>query len=240
MQTITIALCEDDADDARKLQRMITASGISANTLVYESTQQLLSAFRARMFQLVFLDIYFGSSADGIAAALEIREIDPDVWIAFTTSSPDHAMFGYKVHAQHYLTKPLDEEEVLALLGRAGRHFEQASDEICITADRRKRSIRQGDIQYVEVFNKKCVIHLADETVETYLSLDDMESRLTLPSFLRCHRSYVVNMDHIKGDDGRDFVMQGGDKVYIGHLTQHKTRKAYQEYLTRLARGERL
>jgi len=46
-------------------------------------------------------------------------------------------------------------------------------------------------------------------------------------------------MDYIKGDDGRDFIMQGGEKVYIGHLTQWKTRKAYQEYLIRLARGDR-
>lgn len=238
MLTINIAICEDDVNDAQTLRRMIADSGISADTLIYEDTEQFLLAFRARRFQLVFLDIYFDSSADGLDTALRIREADPEVWIAFTTLSIDHATFGYKVHAQQYLTKPLDSDEVQALLGRAAEHFDKTSDEISVTIERRKRGIRQSEIQYVEVFNKKCMIHLADETVETYLSLDDMEQQLTLPSFLRCHRSFIVNMDFIKGDDGRDFIMQGGDKVYIGHLNQWKTRKAYQDYLMRLARGE--
>jgi len=239
MQTINIALCEDDANDAHTLRRIVAASGISADTHVYENTEQFLSSFRAHMFQLVFLDIYFEGSADGIDTALKIRELDPDVWIAFTTSSPDFATFGYKVHAQQYLTKPLDEEEVLLLLSRAADYFDKMSDEIFVTIERKKRGIRQSEIRYVEVFNKKCMIHLASETIETYLSLEDMERQLTLPSFLRCHRSYIVNMDYIQGDDGRDFIMQGGEKVYIGHLIQWKTRKAYQEYLVRLARAGR-
>ena len=239
MLTINIALCEDDAGDAHTLRRIVAASGISANTHVYENTEQFLSSFRAHMFQLIFLDIYFEGSADGINTALKIRELDEDVWIAFTTSSPDFAAFGYKVHAQQYLTKPLDEEEVLALLGRAARHFEMKSDELCVTTERRKRGIRQSEIRYVEVFNKKCKIHLADETVETYLSLDDMEQQLTLPSFLRCHRCNIVNMDYIdaRAEDELDFIMENGDRVYIGRNDRYKAKRAYRGYKARLARG---
>ena len=245
MQTINIAVCEDDANDAGALRGMIAGSGLSADVFVYGDAGDFISEFHPGFFQLVFLDIYFDGSIttgrpDGLDAAVKIRETDPDVWIVFTTVSPDHAQFGYTVNADRYITKPLDGHEVRALLRRAGKHFDRASDEIILTVDRKKRGLRMRDIRYVEVFDKKCVIYLKDEKVASYTKIDEMEELLKLPSFLRCHRSFIVNMDYIEAYDGRDFIMSGGGKAYIGHLIQWKVRKTYREYITRLARGERL
>jgi DNA-binding LytR/AlgR family response regulator len=237
MQTISIAICEDSESDASKLRRLIELSSISADVHTYESTTVFLESFRPGFFQLVFLDIYFGSldtdgSADGVEAAKKIREADADVWIVFTTSSPDYAIFGYKVRADRYITKPLDEQEVLSLLGRAATHFSRLSDELVVTVNRKDRSIRLRDIRYVEAHNKQCVIYLQDETVATYTTIDELEKLLRLPSFLRCHRSYIVNMAHIE-TAGRDFVMRGGGVVYISHSNQWKIRKAYLGYVAR-------
>ena len=176
---------------------------------------------------------------EGLSAAVQVRDADPDVWIVFTTSSPIHARFGYKVKADRYLDKPLDEQEVLSLLERASKHFSDTSAEIVITVNYKKHRIKQRDILYVEVFDKKSMIHLKDETVETYMKIGDMEKLLTLPSFIRCHRCYIVNMDYIEDvtDDERDFIMKNGDKVYIGQNTKNKVKRAYLEFTVRLARG---
>jgi DNA-binding LytR/AlgR family response regulator len=106
--------------------------------------------------------------------------------------------------------------------------------------DYKKRVIRQRDIRYVEIFNKKSAIHLADETVTTYINITEMEELLTLPSFLRCHRCNIVNMDYIDGgaEDERDFIMENGDRVYIGRNDRYKAKRAYREYIARLARGQ--
>ncbi|MCL2488770.1 MAG: LytTR family transcriptional regulator DNA-binding domain-containing protein, partial [Oscillospiraceae bacterium] len=154
------------------------------------------------------------------------------------TSSPDHAAFGYKVKADRYLSKPLDEAEVLSLIERAAKHFEELSDEIFVTVDRRRRGIRLRDIRYVEARNKQSVIHLQDEAIVSYIKIDELEKLLRLPSFLRCHRSFIANMDYVE-NIGRDFEMQGGGTVYIGHISQWKVRKAYRDYIERLAREGR-
>jgi len=238
---LNIAICEDKPNDAHTLRDLIAVSGVSASVFVYESTGDFLAAFQSGFFQLAFLDIYFGSTPDGLDAAVKIREADPDIWIVFTTSSPVHAKFGYKVKADRYLDKPLDEEEVLSLLERAEKHFSDTSAEIVVTVDYKKHVIRQRDIRYVEIFNKQSVIHLENETVTTYINITEMEKLLTLPSFLRCHRCYIVNMDYIDGTDKeeRDFIMQNGDRVYIGQNILNKVKKAHREHIVRLARGEK-
>ena len=260
MLPLNIAICEDNSTDAHILRDLIAGSSVSASVFLYESTGDFLAAFRSGFFQLVFLDIYFHNAAgnggddgrsrdadaeagkpDGLDAAVKIREADPDIWIVFTTSSPVHAKFGYKVKADRYLDKPLDEEEVLSLLERAEKHFSDTSAEIIVTVDYKKHVIRQRDIRYVEIFNKQSVIHLENETVTTYINITEMEKLLTLPSFLRCHRCYIVNMDYIDGTDKeeRDFIMQNGDRVYIGQNILNKVKKAHREHIVRLARGEK-
>jgi DNA-binding LytR/AlgR family response regulator len=238
MQTICIAICEDDARDALELRRLIKQSGVSAEIHTYESADVFLAAFKPGFFQLIFLDIMFGdANAEGIEAALKIRETDDDVWLVFTTNSPDYAVFGYKVRADRYLKKPLDELEVTSLLERATKHFSDISDEIIVTADRKHRSLRLRDIRYVEAHNKQSLIHLKDETIVSYTTIDELKKRLKLPSFLRCHRSYIVNMDHIQSVE-RDFIMDDGDVVYIGHGNQWNIRKVYRDYIARLARTD--
>jgi len=247
MLPLNIAICEDNPKDTLALRDLISGSGVSARVFAYETTQDFISAFQPGLFQLALLDIYFGGSdgtgqPDGLDASIKIREADKDIWIVFTTSSLVHAKFGYMVKADRYLDKPLDEQEVLSLLERATNHFSAASVEIIVTEDYKKRAIKQRDIRYVEVFNKKSVIHLEAETVTVYMKLGEVEALLTLPSFLRCHRGFIVNMEYIEAetDEGRDFIMENGDIVYIGQNNRFKVKRAYREYIARLARGDKL
>ena len=241
MQTISIAICEENENDTRELLRLIELSGISADIYTYENTPLFLEAFRPGSYHLVFFDIYFGgttsdSCADGVETARIVREKDSDVWIAFTTSSPDFATFGYTVNADRYILKPPDEQEVISLLEGAAKHFSGLSDELIVTVDRKRRAIPHHEILYIEANNKQSVIHLKDEVITTYAAIDVLERMLKKPSFLRCHRSYIVNMDHIESA-GRDFTMHGGGLAYISHTNQWKVRKFYQNYISRLARN---
>jgi len=240
MQTIGIAVCEDDNNDASELRRLIGLSGISAEVHVFDTIEAFFSVWRPGAFQLIFLDVYFespaaGSRADGIDAALRIREIDDGTWIVFTTSSPDYATFGYKVRADRYIMKPPDEQEVLALLDRAAEHFRGLSEEVIVTVGRKRRGLRLRDIRYVEASNKQSILHMTDETVTTYATIDELEKMLVLPCFIRCHRSYIVNMEHVESAE-RDFTMRGGGVAYISHTNQWKIRKSYRDYIMRLAR----
>ena len=265
METLKIAICEDDQKDIDGLKRIIAESGIPAKLYTYADGNGLLSMFVPGYFQLIFLDIYFDNGgntakikenesqavpvstvqktklavlpeyATGIDIALKIRETDADVWLAFITVSPDHAALGYKVDAKRYFNKPPDNAEVVALLQKATEHFGGLHDEISVAIDHKRRRLRMRDIQYVEACNKKCLIHMEAEILAVNTTIDGLAKLLTAPVFLRCHRSYIVNIDYVQSVE-RDFTMANGDTVYIGHLLQWQVRSDYRKHLLRLAK----
>ena len=61
--------------------------------------------------QVAFLDIIM-DGVDGIALANEIRDNYPDIRIIFCSSSNDYAREAYRIHADGYLTKPVNREMI--------------------------------------------------------------------------------------------------------------------------------
>jgi DNA-binding LytR/AlgR family response regulator len=231
MDKLRIAICEDTHADLERLRTIIEQSNVPAQVHAYTDAAAFMHAFTPNFFNLVFLDVYLdGENPLGIEVAKKIRETDNEVRLALTTTSLDFALVGYSVKATQYLVKPVQASEVEALLLLVVKYWEDQNDAITVVQDGHKRTIKTNQIIYIEVQNKQCVIHLQDEQIHTYTTLDKLQSEVPSPPFLRCHRSYIVNMDHVKSID-RDFIASNGDTVYIRRGDQWKMKKAYQDYV---------
>lgn len=64
-----------------------------------------------------------------------------------------------------------------------------------------------------------------------YMRLDEIEERLSGDEsrFLRCHRSYIVNMDHITAVD-EQFILDNGESVLIRSKSKAQIKKRYFVY----------
>ena len=106
-------------EDATRLLRYISESGIPTNCQYFSSCEALMANFVPGRYDLIFLDIYMGNVQQGIDAAAKIRETDAMVTLAFTTSSEEHALEGYRLKAIAYLEKPLHSTDVREVLEHA-------------------------------------------------------------------------------------------------------------------------
>jgi DNA-binding LytR/AlgR family response regulator len=68
------------------------------------------------------------------------------------------------------------------------------------------------------------------------MTIDDLEKLLPAPRFLRSHRSFIVNLDHV-WDIEEDFIMDTGARAYIAVKHHRKIKHAYDDYLFSSARG---
>ena len=245
MEVLQIAVCEDERRDIDVLKSLIKQSGVAAKVFEYTVAEALLSDFVPGIFHVVLLDIYLdgkdganGAPMSGFEAAERIREVDGECWIAFTTVSRDHVHLGYKVKADRYLEKPLDEQEVLSLLQRAKEFFEGREKVITLMVDRKLRTVKMKDIMCIEKYRRKSILHMTDETLDVYVTMDELLDMLTFPPFLQCHRSYIVNMDYVDFVDG-EFVIPGGIRASISMDAKRKTLEKHRAYKTMLAKGER-
>ena len=97
-------------------------------------------------------------------------------------------------------------------------------------ADYKVSLLRISDIVYIESEGEYVRIHMLDHsTITTLFRLKNMEAALPAESFMRVHRSYIVNLKYIKGYvRGRIFI---SDTEYVPIGENYK--EAFQQYIGR-------
>ena len=237
MGRLNIAIYEDAPADAVHLRDLVCASGVPADTYIYEDADSLRAAFLPGLFKLLLLDIYTGDNPLGIELAHELRTSDSAVQIAFTTVSPDFALDGYRVNARDYLIKPVRQDELNSLLASVFEHFTPCGDEVEIIADHRRVGVVPSQVLYIEPLGKRSALHLTESEIITYTSITRLVKLFPALCFLRCHQSFVVNLQHVRhmAANTESFVMNDGCLIPISRSRRNKTRAAWREYLAHAA-----
>ncbi len=206
------ALIVDDEAPARAELRYLLEE-FNHVQVVGEATngEEALVLLRSLPYDLVLLDIRMpGGTGLEVAAALHALAHPPKV--IFTTAYADHAVEAFDLEAVDYLVKPFDADR----LGRAlDRALSNTSDEakpqsagphpsgveplgrIPVQRDGRTVLVDQASIVYASAVRGYSYLNLADERVLVSYSLNELERRLH-GHFFRTHRSYLVNLDHVR------------------------------------------
>lgn len=227
---LQIAIFEDSAADAALLVELIEKSGIRSEWETFESEETFLRSFRAGRYDLVFLDIYVagaggGSVAAGIHLAEQIRETDRYVTLAFITVSPAHTLESYRLGAIKYLEKSGKDWELMAGDVKETLEFALVKRKTRAVialwmAGGKHMDVPLDDIQYFEQQGHVVAVHTYSSDVlltSQSVKLNEIENRLPSPPFLRCHRSYIVNLSYALSVDreAHAYIMKSGDIVYI-------------------------
>ena len=221
MQTVRVAVCEDDAAQRERILEYVDVLagqlGLVASTREFSSGEELLFQYPEDL-DILLLDIRM-EGMDGIQTAREVRRADENVCIVFMTNYLQYAVDGYKVQAFRYLLKPVSfsqfkDEMVGAFLACVRRK----SDAYCIANGGERTFVAPRDILYVEMTRRKaCLFHLPDRILESYVPLARCERELgeLADCFYRCHASYLINLDMVKVVRKTDVVMADGCTVPV-------------------------
>jgi DNA-binding LytR/AlgR family response regulator len=102
-----------------------------------------------------------------------------------------------------------------------------------------KLRIPFDQILYVEQQGRNMTICQAnDEKIRVSGKLDDIQNQFEGESFFRCHKSYIVNLSHIRSLDHelQIFVMENKDCVHIRRESFYKAKHAYEDFLFDIAK----
>lgn len=235
-----IAICDDCKDDIKHLTNLINKysllNALNVEIMQYECEESLFKDLKKDYFKIVFLDIYIDKSL-GIDVAKKIREIDNNCLIIFTTISPNYALDAYSVHAIDYLLKPIDFDVFENALNRCVNFFSDSFKFIQVLSNRLMIKIPQKNIIFIEVFNKYCLIHTTDGVIKTYMSLSKLETLIDSNVFLRCHKSYMINMKHIEEILENDFLLKNNTKIPISQDKKLIFKQEYIDYLFKITRS---
>ena len=231
-----IAVCDDSSIDRELfvaiLHHYFVNKPISNEIIQYENGIDLLHDVEDDMwFDIIFLDIYMNDLL-GIDVAHKLRSLGYRGHIIFLTATADFAVDSYEVEALGYLLKPQGFEKLSQVMDRATREMTTNTYQIKIHS--KIIRVPYHEVLYVESMNSKCIMHCCnDQSYVIYKRLTDIEHELNDARFLRCHQSYLVNMDYIHQVDTQ-FTLVTGDTVAIRQRDLKSIRQTALAYLDKM------
>lgn len=235
-----IAICEDHSGERELLQNYIKASlqahNVKAEVFAYENGEALIADTNKHFFSMMFLDIYL-PGMNGMELALKLRKGGSNAAIVFTTVTDDFLAQSYDVWAVHYLVKPLAAEAVDEAVARALVVTRGEAPMLEIMVSRHNEYIPYSDIHYIEGSGRQCAIHTRTGIYAPYASVKELMDKLGDPRFVHCHRSYIVNLEHVLGIQQDRFAVRGDVMVPIRRGEAAAMRREYENFRISQVRG---
>jgi len=169
----------------------------------------------------VFLDIHMPGT-DGLAVAAALLELPAPPLVVFATAYDAHAVRAFELAALDYVVKPFDERRLAetaerlrtALSSRGAQDQARAALEAFLSdrlqepvskprlwGERENETrvlVKLADAQWIEARDKQVWLHSAgEEPLRLRDTLQALESRLEAHGFVRAHKSFLVNLDHV-------------------------------------------
>jgi len=229
MKFLRTAVCEDAPDDMEHLCAMLQSASAETKISRFSDGNDFLESCPAGSFDIVFFDIYLNGMS-GIELAKIFREQDSDCAVVFTTHSREHALDAFDVSAEHYLLKPVDKNKLETVLKKRIELMNRTLETCPVNVRGQHMDIPLDSIFYVEAQNMNCIVHTSFGIIETgpAMTMKVFEQLLRPPRFMRCHKSYILNLRYVESI-GRDFIMKNGDTVYIRRGDLSKCKQYMQE-----------
>ena len=166
-----------------------------------------------RDFDILLLDVEMPGE-NGIELAERVRKGNRVVQIVFITGFYEYFGAGFDVAALHYLIKPVDGEKLFPVLDRALENLRFRDRAVAVGDGDGVRKLPLADILYVEADNVRIRVVGVEGNYSVRSPLGKWQGNLD-DEFLRVHRSYIVNLRHVKKVDRRELLMDNGDRVPI-------------------------
>jgi two-component system LytT family response regulator/two-component system response regulator LytT len=175
------------------------------------STGEAMQLLQRMEYDIIFLDIQMpGQSGLSLGAALGQMANPPRV--IFVTAYDEYALQAFEVNATDYILKPLEEkrvrkavDRVKTILARETGVVPPASpvggkriNRLPVELSGRTFLIDIANISYVCSEKDTVSIRIGRDNYLTRLTLSAMEQRLHTAEFFRVHRSFIVNLRHVR------------------------------------------
>ena len=214
MNDIKVLIADDESGMRSIMRKMIER--VEGFTLMDEADngEELMRLFEKHQPQVVFLDVEMPGKT-GVECARIIQDTDPRAIIIFATAHDTYMSEAFEVYAFDYLVKPFKVERVMKTLEKARDRIIRRNEALMPpinlpqkkkTAERLMLHHKEGvsfismqDIVLVQREDRATVLYtVGDGRYVTGESLLETEERLDKKLFFRCHKSYIINLNHIR------------------------------------------
>lgn len=227
------AICDDDvafAEGFRALLADVMAErGAAFQLSSFTDPADLLGALSGgASFSLIFQDILFGVEK-GLRFARMLRERDRNFELVFVTTNPEYAVESFAAFPLSFLIKPVSRGQLAEVIDRFLE--KRAPRTLCLATPRGAMRLPVADVVYFEIYGHTIVIHLRDGSSKSWRgTFKELEDMLPPNCFVRTHRSFLVNLEHVVEFERVWIRLSSGDTVPVSKSAHPNVQASLIEY----------
>lgn len=233
---IQIAICDDNFMDQlvlkHLLEKQIKDRHMECLIESYPNGQALLDNYKRGKYDIIFLNVCM-KKMSGIEVGRIIRENDYKIELVYVSSETEHILESFEVFAMGYLLKPFDVAKIDIFFNYYfSKHPNPKTKLIKVKYKNLEYNIFYSNIIYVDSCDKTVSFYTTNQGI---ISINDqlnrIEKLLDDERFLRCHQSYIVNMDYVIKNQKDDFVLENEMMIPIRKKEKRALITTYLEYV---------
>ena len=218
---LNFVICDDNLNILDRLEKMLDTifckNDFEAQVAFSsDNTEEVLIYISSNKVDVAMLDINLKSNKTGIELAKEIRKINKNIYIIFTTGHLEYAMIAYKVKTFDYIAKPINYDRLEETIIRL---FEDVTSvpKRYLKIDNKNTLVDESEVQYIKRDGMKLVFHTSSRDYDTYSSFNKFQDKLP-KNYIRCHKSCIANINQIKDVEpvSGTITFKSGDTCDIG------------------------
>ncbi|NBK92118.1 DNA-binding response regulator [bacterium 1XD21-13] len=230
---IRIAVCDDESYMSDHIKEMVCDFFRKKNREIslrtFAGGEELLSY--DGQIDILFLDIQM-KDMDGMETARKLRAGKFRGFLIFITVLKEMVFASFEVQAYDYLVKPVKKTQFEKTMERLYASMQNArEDSLLVQKGYEGRIIPKGEIVFCEIIDRKIYLNLtSSEVVDYYERIENLETKLG-NHFFRCHRSYLINLKHLKGYKNGTAYMDNGREVPVSRLRSKEFSSVVLQYM---------
>lgn len=229
---LNILLCDDEEvylnDLLEKVKGYLQTRRIEAEitaTLHAESVLQWEAPY-----DIALLDIQM-QTIDGIAFAKALRQHNERIIIFFVTAFSEYQDDVMDFQAFRFFEKPVNPERLYAGLDKALQYLNLLFVDVYVKTDSCVKKLHMDDIILVKTAGREISVVTEQETYTLWDTLEEWAIKLNAPYFYRIHKSYLVNLHHVRQYSYKEITMSDGECVPIPTRKQSSFHQVWFDYL---------
>lgn len=234
---ITCAMCDDELPFAEQLRSLVMAYAkkkrVELQAETFASAEELLEEIEnGAGFEILFLDIEM-RKMDGIELGKKLRERSYQTLIIYVSGYDQYMRQLFEAEPFRFLSKPLKQEELENVLDKAFERISRFHRELfTIRFGKNVVNLLCRDIVYLESNKRKVIVHTVRGEHEYYHKLDEAEEELLAISadFVRIHKAYLVNMEHVEAFQYEKLALRDGTILSISEAHRANVRSRFWEW----------
>lgn len=234
---VNFVLCDDNSQLLSKLKDMLESIFMKYDldaSVLYTTTSasSLINFVNNNNVDVLFLDIDLDAHHNGIELAKEIRKTNKLIYLIFITGHFEYIISAYECKTFDFIQKPFTQSKLENTVLRLFDDLEYNTSKF-IKLSNKKELINQSLVNYIQKDGMKTIYNMESGIMESYGSFANISS--DLPSnFVRCHKSYIVNINNISTVDLKCNTIYFKDskesKCYIGPKYKSKFMEVLNDY----------